>query len=91
MTDTTATEPLWLRLVDEIHSPVAPPDRRDLLWMTPDDVWSLGLSSGELRVVAAAKHLQALDDDWPRVDHTWRCRIADALDDMSTRIRRHPS
>lgn len=66
-------------------------DRRDLLWMTPDDVWSLGLSSGETRTVAIAKHLQALDDDWGWVDHTWRCRIADALDDMSTRIRRHPS
>lgn len=90
MTDTTATEPLWLQLVDHIHSPVAPPDRRDLLWMTPDDVWSLGLSSGETRTVAIAKHLQALDDDWGWVDGATRDILCDALDDMSTRIRRNP-
>lgn len=87
----TDTEPAYLALLDQIRSTRAPEDRRDLLWWTLDQTVESGLSGGEISVAVAVRAMRTIDDQWPWVDHTWRCRIADALDDMSTRIRRHPS
>lgn len=78
-----------LALIEQLiaQTPLLGSDAEEAFDLDVEDVDRRGLSSGEVRIFAAAKQIRTILDTIPWVDREWKKRISSALFDASAIVQ----